>query len=199
MPWSSHFVIDHKSQTVQLLDSSNGQSTAIACNAGFQETINVAIDTDAFSLFHGEHSEMYKIMGANHPIHLERFAAPLFGIATRGAHMTAYVQTSSGPKIWVPRRSAHLFTYPNKLDTTVAGGVKADHSPYDCIVAEADEEASLDKDFVMKHAKAVGVITYMSKNIRTGLIHPDVCMSLILSSLKTWHQNHRMTRYRNST
>ncbi|KAH8815447.1 NUDIX domain-containing protein [Xylogone sp. PMI_703] len=171
MPWSSDFIIDHDARTVQLV---GGEDTAKACNTGFQNTINAAIDTDAFPVFHGEHSEMYKIMGANCAVSLERFAAPLFGIATRGAHMTAYVRTSSGIKIWVARRSAHLFTWPNKYDTTVAGGVKAINSPFDCIVAEANEEASLPKDFVRKNTKATGVITYMTESARTGLIHPDV-------------------------
>lgn len=174
MPWSSDFVIDHNSRAVQLLDASDGKDTAKVCITAFQNTIDVAIDTDVFPILHGDHSEMYKIIGANYFVCLERFTAPLFGIATRGAHMTAYVRTPSGLKIWVPRRSAHLFTYPNKLDTTVAGGIKAEHSPFDCIVAEADEEASLPADFVKENARATGIITYVTKNINSGLIRPDV-------------------------
>ena len=88
--------------------------------------------------------------------------------------MTAYVHTSAGLKIWVARRSAHLFTYPNRLDTTVAGVIKAEHSPFECIVAEADEEASSPPDFVRKNARATGTISYVTKNINTGLIHPSV-------------------------
>jgi 8-oxo-dGTP pyrophosphatase MutT (NUDIX family) len=174
MPWSSEFVIDHNSRTVQLLDTSNGKDTARACITAFQKTIDAAIDTDGFPVLHGDHSEMYRIIGANYFVCLERFTAPLFGIATRGAHMTAYVRTTSGLKIWVPRRSAHLFAYPNKLDTTVAGGIKAEHSPIDCIVAEADEEASLPAEFVKGNACATGIITYVTININKGLICPDV-------------------------
>ncbi|KAH9210229.1 NUDIX domain-containing protein [Leptodontidium sp. 2 PMI_412] len=174
MPWSSDFAIDHGTRIVQLLPTYESENTAKACTNAFQNTIDVAINTKIFPILHGDHSEMYKIIGANYFVCLERFAAPLFGIATQGAHMNAYVNTSAGLKIWIARRSAHLFTYPNKLDTAVAGGIKAEHSPLECIVAEADEEASLPADFVRKNTRATGTISYVTKNTNTGLIHPNV-------------------------
>jgi hypothetical protein len=170
MPWSSDFVIDHNSRIVQVLDASDGKDTSKVCIAAFQRTIDEAIDTDVFSVLHGDHSELYKVLGAKYFVCLERFAAPLFGTATPGAHMTAYVRTPSGLKIWVPRRSAHLFSYPNKLDTTVAGGIKAEHSAFDCIVVEANEEASLPADFVEENARAAGIITYIARGTNSGLI-----------------------------
>jgi isopentenyldiphosphate isomerase len=174
MPWTSDFKIDHGSRVVQLNDASDGKNTSEICNAAFQKTIDAAITQDVFEIIHGMHSEPYKVLGARFPLQLERFSAPLFGIATRGAHMTAYTFVEGDMKIWIPRRSAHLFTYPNKLDTTVAGGVKAQHTPFTCIVEEANEEASLPQDYVSKHAKSVGVLTYMTLSKRSGLIHPDV-------------------------
>jgi isopentenyldiphosphate isomerase len=174
MPWSSEFVVNHTSRTVQVLDSSDGKDTAKACITAFQTIIDAAIDASIFPLLHGQHSEMYPIIGANQFVYLERYTTPLFGIAGRGAHMTAYVRSPSGLKIWVPRRSAHLFTYPGMLDTSVAGGVKADHSPFDCIAAEGHEEASLPADFVQQNAQAVGIVTYVSKSRRSGLIKPNV-------------------------
>jgi 8-oxo-dGTP pyrophosphatase MutT (NUDIX family) len=112
---------------------------------------------------------MYKLMGAPTHIQLERFAAPLFGIAGRGAHMTAFVRTESGIKIWVSRRAKHLVTYPGMLDTTVAGGVKASQTPFHCIVDESDEEASLPSTLVQTTAKPVGVVTHCLKSARSGL------------------------------
>jgi isopentenyldiphosphate isomerase len=174
MPWSPEFDVQHESRSIRLSDSSDGLDTAAACNNAFQKVIDDAIAANIFPSVHGMHSEMYKIMGANQFIHLERFMAPLFGIAARGAHLTAFVNTPDGIKVWVPRRAANLFTYPNMLDTTVAGGVKSDNSPFQCIVAESDEEASLPRDFVVKNVRATGVITYMTKSRVTQLIRPDV-------------------------
>jgi len=82
--------------------------------------------------------------------------------------MTAYVRTSKGIKVWVARRAKHLQTYPGMLDTTVAGGVKAEQSPFECIIAEANEEASLPEFLVKPTAHAVGVITHCLQSRRTG-------------------------------
>lgn len=108
--------------------------------------------------------ENYRIMGAKYPtVQMLRSAARLFGIACRGAHMTAYVRTDEGIKVWVGRRSAHLFTYPGMLDTTVAGGVRAEESPFECIIHESEEEASIPAGYVRTNAKACGAITYVAK------------------------------------
>ncbi|KAB8298131.1 hypothetical protein EYC80_001887 [Monilinia laxa] len=163
MPWTPDFTItqDHP-LSVQLhpLDiSSSDLSTA--CNTAFAKVINQAIDEDIFSTLHQEHSEPYAIPGAKEPVHVERYAASLFGTISRGAHLTIFTRAKGEMKIWVARRSAHLFTYPNKLDTAVAGGVRADESPFDTIVHEADEEASLSSGLVRSKVQAAGVITYM--------------------------------------
>jgi isopentenyldiphosphate isomerase len=173
MPWSKEFEVKHEAHIVQLKLPKDAESSAIG--HAFQEVIDAAIEGDHFEVLHGTHSEPYKVQGVGYPLHIERFTAPLFGIATRGAHMTGYTRSQAGEiKIWVARRSKHLFAYPGKLDTTVAGGVKAQHTPFQCIVEEADEEAALSKEFVTQNALSVGVITYMTKNKRSGAVHPDV-------------------------
>jgi len=174
MPWTTNFVIDHHTRTIQVLDSSNGKDTSAACIAAFQSVIDAAIDQNIFSILNRMHSEHFKIMGSNYFASLERFAAPLFGIASRGAHLTAYVRASEGLKVWVARRAPHLFIHPNKLDTSVAGGVKAAHTPLQCMIEEADEEASLPADFVRENIKATGVVSYVSQSPKTGLLHSNV-------------------------
>jgi isopentenyldiphosphate isomerase len=173
MPWTSNFSIDHSANKVSLDLPINTPATI---NQEFQTVIDAAIASNKFDVLHGDHSEPYLVQGVSYPLHLERFTAPLFGIATRGAHMTGYTRSASTGelKVWVARRSPHLFTYPNKLDTTVAGGVKAQHTPLQCIIEESEEEASLPRDFVSEAVKSVGVITYMTRSARTGSVHPDV-------------------------
>jgi len=171
MPWTADFTLDHEKRIVQLgtpTTASKDQVEPTKLSQAFQATIKAAIDLRRFSIL-TKHSEMYRLMGSSNFVTLERFAAPLFGIAGRGAHMTAFVRTSTGLKIWVPRRAKHLVTYPGMLDTTVAGGVKADQSPMECIVAEANEEASLPTSFVQENALPVGAITHCLKSKRSGL------------------------------
>ncbi|KAK2010455.1 NUDIX domain-containing protein [Colletotrichum eremochloae] len=176
LPWTSDFRVDHNERKVYLLDTTvkDSEDPGKACTAAFQHVVDAAIASESFPTLNKMHSEHFRIIGANHFVSIERFPAPLFGISSRGAHMTAFVKTGDGMKIWVPRRSAHLFTFPDLLDTTVAGGVKAEDSPFDCIVAEATEEASLPVDFVKENARAVGAVTYVSMNQQKGTFFPTV-------------------------
>lgn len=181
MPWTSQFLIQHdQPRSVTVKDTSHGIDTASAINAAFQELINICVDQNLFHVLCGRHSEPFAIVGAryNKPICVERFSAKLFGVTTRGAHLMAYTKTTEGMKIWIPRRSPHLYTYPNMLDATVAGGVKAGASPFQTIVEEADEEASLPEDLVRRLARSRGVISHIGLTGRgfpgeQGLVVPD--------------------------
>ena len=81
-------------------------------------------------------------------------------------------------KVWVPRRAATKSTYGGMLDNTVAGGISVGENPFESLVRESQEEASLPEDIVRKRAKAVGTVTYI--HIRdsraggeTGLFQPE--------------------------
>lgn len=159
------------------MDTSNGSATAEACNASLKSLIRLTQDKGLFpkTLGRKAEGEDFCIMGApkyqgtNGLVQMRRSAAPLFGIANRGAHMTMYVRSPEGRyQFWVPRRSRHLATYPGMLDNTVAGGVRAEESPLECILHESDEEASLPAAFVAQHVRAVGTVTYVTQTGRGG-------------------------------
>lgn len=188
LPWTTSFAINHEDRIVQLTVTDPEADHHI--NEAFQAVVDGAmrLGTSVFPNL-TSHSEMVSIPGARTktgkspaPIRLERFAAPLFGICSRGAHLTAYVRdtedrpdgTSGGLRIWVARRGADLHTYPGMLDTTVAGGVKAEDTPLGCILAESDEEASLPYDYVQRHVVPTGVVTYVTQSRKTGQILPTI-------------------------
>ncbi|KAF2214070.1 hypothetical protein CERZMDRAFT_111015 [Cercospora zeae-maydis SCOH1-5] len=181
MPWTSKFQIQHdQPRRVAVLDSSDGANTAEAVNAAFEEVITPAIDQQLFHVFNGQHSEPFAIAGARYDgqVKIERFATPLFGITTRGAHMIAYTDTNIGMRLWISRRAKHLYICPNMLDSTVAGGVKSGVSPFQTIIEESDEEASLPADLIQRSAKCRGVVSHMSTtgNLfpgEKGLVCPD--------------------------
>lgn len=186
LPWTPSFVINHEDKTVQLNVT---DPDASHINEALQTVVDGAMKLGT-SVFPNltSHSEMVSIPGATtksgatlDKIRLERFAAPLFGICSRGAHLTAYVRdadqprgSSEGLRIWVARRGADLHTYPGMLDTTVAGGVKADDTPLGCILAESDEEASLAYDYVQRHVVPTGVVTYVTQSKKTGQVLPTI-------------------------
>lgn len=181
MPWTADFEIQHSHpRKVTVLDSFKGKDTPNAVNAAFARIVTTCVEQNLFHVLDGKHSEPFAIVGARYdqPVYIERFATALFGVTTRGAHLVAYQTNETGMHVWVPRRSAHLYTYPNMLDTTVAGGVKSGVPPFQTIVEEAEEEASLPEELIRQKARCRGVISHM--NItgedfpgEKGLVTPD--------------------------
>ncbi|KAM0261013.1 hypothetical protein ACHAQJ_002452 [Trichoderma viride] len=175
MPWPAAFSINHEKRQVVLSAAPADISLSVHANAAFQQAVDAAIDGNIFPTLNGMHSEYFLVPGARQFVQIERFAATLFGIATRGAHLTAYTTTADGElRIWVARRSKTLYTYPGMLDSTVAGGVKATDSPLDCILAESMEEASLPPSLIAPRVRATGVITMVNRNPRSELVHSEI-------------------------
>ncbi|TFB01697.1 Uncharacterized protein CCMA1212_006358 [Trichoderma ghanense] len=178
MPWPSSFTITHHPERqVVLSPPPPGTSLSAHANAAFQQAVDAAIESNAFPQLNGLHSEPFLVVGAREFVQVERFAASLFGIGTRGAHLTAYTRDANNGnelRIWVARRSKTLYTYPGMLDSTVAGGVKADDSPLACILAESMEEASLPASLVGPRVRATGVITMANRNPRSELVHSEI-------------------------
>ncbi|EGP89433.1 uncharacterized protein MYCGRDRAFT_38554, partial [Zymoseptoria tritici IPO323] len=182
MPWTDQFSVEHEHpRRVTILDVSNRSDFARTITAAFQELVDTCIDRNLFRVLSGRHSEHVTILSAQYdrPVCIERFAANLFGVTRSGAHLIAYTTSRSDEmKIWVPRRSPHLFTYPNLLDSTVAGGVKAGASPLQTVVEEANEEASLPEELVCRCARSRGVVSHMGLTGKgfageQGLVEPN--------------------------
>lgn len=141
-------------------------------------------ENKTFRVLEGWRDELYPVYGPlNHLLYsVERTAAALFGIVTYGSHLTAYVKdhtASHGIKLWIPRRSKSKGTYAGMLDNTVAGGMATGEEPLECIIREAEEEASLPDEVVRKNITAHGNITYIymrneQATGEVGLIQPEV-------------------------
>lgn len=121
-----------------------------------------------FRILKGWRNELFPVYGRNGELlfNIERTAIGLFGAAQFGVHMTAFIRRHDGKsrydfRFWVPRRALTKTTYPGMLDNTVAGGLATGEDPFECIIREGDEEASLPEDFMRKHTKETGTITYI--------------------------------------
>ena len=90
---------------------------------------------------------------------LERAAVPLFGVKAYGVHLNGYVRRDGAIWLWVGRRAATRPIEPNKLDHLVAGGLPAGMRPFDNLIKEAAEEASVPKELA-RRARASGALSY---------------------------------------
>jgi 8-oxo-dGTP pyrophosphatase MutT (NUDIX family) len=180
MPFADDFLVRHeKPRSVTAVISPDTEDIAAAVNQAFQRVIDRCIDQGKFNVLSGRHSEYFALLGANYPVRIERFATSLFGVTSCGAHLVSYVHTEDGLRIWIARRAAHLYISGGRLDTTVAGGVKAGASPLQTIIEEAQEEASLPEILVRERVRARDVMTIMNCTGDTspgekGLVCPDV-------------------------
>ncbi|KAF8861834.1 NUDIX domain-containing protein [Acephala macrosclerotiorum] len=165
--------------------------TISAFNHGTREERSKAVadtfsfwrENKTFKILAGWRDELYAVYGPGNEIifDIERSGSALFGIVTYGVHMTGYTKdptASHGIKIWVPRRARTKSTYPGMLDNTVAGGMATGEDPLECVIREADEEASLPSNLVREKIKPEGTITYF--HIRderaggeSGLLQPE--------------------------
>ncbi|KAL2023962.1 hypothetical protein VTK56DRAFT_197 [Thermocarpiscus australiensis] len=125
-------------------------------------------EKQAFRILKGWRNELWPVYGLNNELlfSMERTAVGLFGAMRYGVHMTAYVRRTDASsrydyRIWVSKRAPTKSTYPGMLDNTAAGGLMTNEDPFECIIREADEEASLPEDIMRKHAKETGTITYI--------------------------------------
>lgn len=138
---------------------------------------------DSFKILRGWRNEVWPVYSRRGELlfSVERAALGLFGAMRYGVHLTAYVIDHTVPhgfRLWIPKRAVDKSTFPGMLDNTVAGGLMTGESPLDCIVREADEEASLPSHLVRQHALSVGTVTYIyvteEKYVgQYGLIYPE--------------------------
>jgi 8-oxo-dGTP pyrophosphatase MutT (NUDIX family) len=181
-PIISHWKLDDT--TKRLIFSPQNHDGTKVCdlatrNKILAEYLQDLRERNVFKVLSGWRNELYPIYGPNKELILsmERSATPLFGVVTYGVHMTGYVETEEGMKIWAPRRAPTKQTYPGMMDNTVAGGLSTGEETFDCLIRECEEEASLPESLV-RTAKACGTLTYF--HIRdsraggeTGLCQPE--------------------------
>jgi 8-oxo-dGTP pyrophosphatase MutT (NUDIX family) len=181
-PFTRHWILDEAARTLKYrpvaedgyLVQDFGTRNAILAT----ELQNLR-EQKIFQVLNGWRGEEYPVYGPNRELLLsmERAATPLFGLVTYGVHMTGYVRTDEGLKIWAPRRALTKQTYPGMMDNTVAGGLSTGEEPFKCLIRECEEEASLPED-VVQSAEACGTLTYF--HVRdpraggeTGLCQPE--------------------------
>lgn len=173
------WAIDSSNRTVTLL--SPPDATPVQRSELVATTLSAAVKRGNFEILKGWRNEMYPVYapGGELLLEMERCASPLFGIVTYGVHVTCYVDDGNGLRLWTPRRARTKQTYPGMLDNSVAGGMSTGEKPFECVVREAMEEASLPEDVVKANAVPAGCVSYFYvRDPRAGgeseLMQPEV-------------------------
>lgn len=177
LQWPNFWRLDHERKAV-LLCGKNIEER----DENVAKTLSAERERSHFKVLKGWRNELYPVYGPDRDIlvNIERAGSALFGIMIYGIHMTGYVNTKDGLKIWVPRRAKNKQTYPGMLDNTVGGGIASGDKPLESIVREAVEEVSLFKDYVAKNVKCCGTVSYFdirderaAPGAEIGLLQPE--------------------------
>ncbi|EFY88834.1 hypothetical protein J3459_013630 [Metarhizium acridum] len=175
--WPDFWRVDRERKTVLLCGK-----TLKERDEHVAKTLAAERERRHFKVLEGWRKELYPVYGPDRSmlVNIERAASPLFGIVVYGIHMTGYVNTEGGLKIWVSRRAKNKQTYPGMLDNTVGGGMASGDKPFESIVREAAEEASFPRDYVIKKAKCCGTVSYFdirderaAPGAEVGLLQPE--------------------------
>ena len=179
-PWPEGvWEIDRDARTVTL--KTPRDATVTERSELMLQALSAAVKSDTFQVLRGWRNELYPIYGPGKELvaNIERSGSNLFGVLTYGVHMTVYTKDEKeGLKIWVAKRSKTKQTYPGMLDNSVGGGMSTGEQPFESVVREAMEEASLPEHIVRNNAKCTGCVTYTYiRDARaggeTGLLQPE--------------------------
>ncbi|GAW20724.1 hypothetical protein ANO14919_102340 [Xylariales sp. No.14919] len=155
-------IVDEQKQTVRAFE----QATEPERSAVVAGVMQYWRDNEVFDTLRGWRDELWPVYGNDTEVlySAERSGIGLLGVMRYGVHMTGYVRDETVPygiRIWVPRRAPTKPTYPSMLDNTVAGGLPTGEDPFECIIREADEEASLPEKVMREGARFTGMATYI--------------------------------------
>ncbi|KAI0470374.1 NUDIX hydrolase domain-like protein [Xylaria cf. heliscus] len=172
-------IVDESAQTVRAFE----QATEAERSATVAAVMQHWRSNQTFDVLRGWRDELWPVYGTDTEVlySAERSGMGLLGVMRYGVHLTGYVRDDSAPhgmRMWVPRRARDKTTYPSMLDNMVAGGLMTGEDPFECIVREADEEASLPGELMRERARFTGMATYLyitdeRAGGETGHIYPE--------------------------
>ncbi|KAF8688682.1 hypothetical protein RHS03_09664, partial [Rhizoctonia solani] len=178
-----HTIISHPPGTfaVQIIDSSGGMSRASDSTRPPSVAQVKAIAFDDRLSTAEERSEAIERASMEWR-EQGLFAGVIGGRQWRNEQYTVYVHPFRNAGLGgevafeLERSACQLFgfvTWPGFLDNSVAGGIPVGMSPFESMVKECEEEASLTEDVARKHLKSVGAVSYFFQNSR-GNLQPEV-------------------------
>ena len=173
MPWLPHFQLTHHDRTVTIpyAPGTDVESTAIS------HQLESARQNASFEILRRWRGELYQVRGIERDVRMARGGAALFGIHTVGVHLMAFCRTrmtggeeeEEEMRLWIPTRAQTKLTYPGMLDNTVGGAITAGETQFECLLREAEQEASLPRELTTRLARPVGAISYFHvRDARAG-------------------------------
>ncbi|MDQ6966340.1 MAG: DUF4743 domain-containing protein, partial [Mariprofundaceae bacterium] len=130
-----------------------------ARNSAVAEVLDELVREGVLDHVMGELFPVLHAWGEQPAFLIDRAAVSAFGTRSFGQHLNGIVPTESGVSMWIGRRAADRYTYPDQLDQLVAGGLPFGIAPLENLAKECEEEAGM-KPKLAARAVATGLISY---------------------------------------
>lgn len=173
---STGWTVSHEEKLILLSGTSFEERNEI-----INSTLLAERAQNTFTLLRKWTGEQFAVYGPNRELVLsmERAATPLFGVVTYGVQLLAYQGIDRDISVWIGRRATSKSTFPGMLDSTVGGSMPTGETPIECLVREAEEEASFPSALTRRLARSCGTLSYVNLTDERsggefGLICPEV-------------------------
>jgi len=152
-----------------------------ARNSAVAEALDGLVAAGVLDHVMGELFPVLQAWGEPPAFLLDRAAVSAFGTRSFGQHLNGIVPTESGVSMWIGRRSADRFSFPDQLDQMVAGGLPFGIAPDENLAKECEEEAGMQASLAAR-AVPTGLISYR-KETPAGLRSDTIfCYDITLPS-----------------
>jgi 8-oxo-dGTP pyrophosphatase MutT (NUDIX family) len=155
MTWSSEWRIERDDHSITLLPT-HAESRTKAMN----DTLRTNFEGKRVVRKWFNENFAITTPSGEHVLDMDGGGVDLFGVVTRGVHLTGFTRTEHGLKYYVPRRSYTKTTFPGLLDNFVAGNLGSLEAPIDGMVREVFEETGIPESYTREHIVPCGTLTY---------------------------------------
>jgi 8-oxo-dGTP pyrophosphatase MutT (NUDIX family) len=158
LDWPSYWDINREDRTVTLTKASS-----------FDERTDALRETLLYNHEHRTVPHLQKwsddIFGlhtteGDHIANMNILGSAVLGATSANVQLIAWTATDNGRMYWLQRRSMNRIIHPGKLDNTAGGGLGPGESPFEAMVREAHEEASIPESYAREHLVSCGTVTY---------------------------------------
>lgn len=169
IPWpQSSWTIDHTTRRATLLVGAN--STFESRTTLMNDTLRQAYLSGKVPAINYWKNELFPLLTGEgeHVLDMDGSGLDVFGVISHSVHLTGWVMTAEGIKIWVPRRAWSKLTYPGKLDNTVGGCLASGEDPIEGMIRECEEEICLKPEYTRSHIRSVGTCSFQMTETDRG-------------------------------
>lgn len=156
LPWPDRWTVNDQKRLITLHCAPDFEARTQAVEEAMLKghAVNAS---PSLRVWHDERFPVYSADG-KHVLDVDGSGVDVIGARTFAVYLTAWTNSPEGRKYWVQRRGWAKTLLPGMLDSAVSGRLKPNELPYEGMVREAGEEASLPEPLLRERLRPCDVL-----------------------------------------